>query len=216
MTKLLRMKYKKQFGNSMLEMLGVLAIIGILSIGGVSMYRRAMDTHRVNETVHDMSLLGAAILERNAAYTGTDCTFFTQSQLNVPSEFQTCTVTTRPNGSIIFTVTYKNNVSRRFIDGLVDRCSRELYISSDATQFAVGRHGLTCGQAAGSGQQGDQTGGQTGGQTGSQTGGEQQGGQTGGQTGGQQTEPQQDVPEYVCITVVYPGNGGDHGYDCDP
>lgn len=215
MIKLLQ-TYKKQMGSSMIEMLGVLAIIGILSIGGVSMYRRAMDMHRANETVHDMSLLGSAVLTRNAAYDGTECSFFAQGQLNVPSEFQTCTATTNPNGSVIFTVTYRENVSQRLIDNIVNRCSRELYISSDATQFAVGRHGLTCGQAAGSGQQGDQTGGQTGGQTGEQTGGEQQGGQTGGQTGGQQTEPPQDVPEYVCITVVYPGNGGDHGYDCDP
>lgn len=33
-------------GRSMTEMLGVLAIIGVLSIGGVAAYRKAMDTKK--------------------------------------------------------------------------------------------------------------------------------------------------------------------------
>lgn len=35
-------KIKSQLGRSMVEMLGVLAIIGVLSIGGVTGYRYAM------------------------------------------------------------------------------------------------------------------------------------------------------------------------------
>ena len=33
---------KKEFGRSMVEMLGVLAIIGVLSVGGIAGYRYAM------------------------------------------------------------------------------------------------------------------------------------------------------------------------------
>ena len=44
--------YRKasQSGRSMIEMLGVLAIIGVLSIGGIAAYSRAMRKHNVNET----------------------------------------------------------------------------------------------------------------------------------------------------------------------
>ena len=36
-------KTKNQSGRSMVEMLGVLAIIGVLSIGGIAGYRAAME-----------------------------------------------------------------------------------------------------------------------------------------------------------------------------
>lgn len=38
-------------GRSMIEMLGVLAIIGILSAGGIAGYSAAMENHKVNKTV---------------------------------------------------------------------------------------------------------------------------------------------------------------------
>ena len=38
-----------QEGRSMIEMLGVLAVIGVLSIGGISGYRMAMDRYQANK-----------------------------------------------------------------------------------------------------------------------------------------------------------------------
>ncbi|MBQ3695372.1 MAG: hypothetical protein II938_00150 [Alphaproteobacteria bacterium] len=38
-------------GRSMVEMLGVLAIIGVLSVGGIAGYTMAMNKHRANETI---------------------------------------------------------------------------------------------------------------------------------------------------------------------
>ena len=38
-------------GRSMVEMLGVLAIIGVLSVGGIAGYTSAMNKHRANDTV---------------------------------------------------------------------------------------------------------------------------------------------------------------------
>lgn len=38
-------------GRSMIEMLGVLAIIGILSVGGIAGYSKAMAKFRVNKTI---------------------------------------------------------------------------------------------------------------------------------------------------------------------
>ena len=48
------MSYKntnfEQHGRSMVEMLGVLAIIGVLSIGGIAGYSRAMEKHKLSKT----------------------------------------------------------------------------------------------------------------------------------------------------------------------
>ncbi len=44
-------------GRSMVEMLGVLAIIGVLSVGGIAGYTTAMRSHRANEIVNACSLL---------------------------------------------------------------------------------------------------------------------------------------------------------------
>ena len=48
----------KQFesGRSMVEMLGTLAIIGVLSIGGIAGYSYGMDKYRANTTMNDVNL----------------------------------------------------------------------------------------------------------------------------------------------------------------
>ena len=51
------MSKNQQAGRSMVEMLGVLAIIGVLSVGGVYGYSVAMRSYRINEIVHAISLL---------------------------------------------------------------------------------------------------------------------------------------------------------------
>ena len=43
-------------GRSMVEMLGTLAIIGVLSIGGAIGYSYGMDKHRANQTMNDINL----------------------------------------------------------------------------------------------------------------------------------------------------------------
>lgn len=49
------MKTKSQSGRSMVEMLGVLAIIGVLSVGGIAGYSLSMRRHRANQIVDTMS-----------------------------------------------------------------------------------------------------------------------------------------------------------------
>ena len=44
-------KLNQESGRSMVEMLGVLAIIGVLSIGGISGYTMAMNRYRANEVI---------------------------------------------------------------------------------------------------------------------------------------------------------------------
>ncbi|MBQ8558266.1 MAG: hypothetical protein IJ440_05700 [Alphaproteobacteria bacterium] len=45
------MKKTQDSGRSMVEMLGVLAIIGVLSVGGIAGYTMAMNRYRANEVV---------------------------------------------------------------------------------------------------------------------------------------------------------------------
>ena len=57
-------------GRSMVEMLGVLAIVGVLSIGGITGYSYGMDKYRANETINDV-MLRAADLITQIQQTGT-------------------------------------------------------------------------------------------------------------------------------------------------
>ncbi len=54
--------YKKlESGRSMIEMLGVLAIIGVLSVGGIAGYSKAMNKFKTNQVADQVSMLIANI-----------------------------------------------------------------------------------------------------------------------------------------------------------
>ena len=55
------MKYVNENGRSMVEMLGVLAIIGVLSVGGIAGYSKAMNKFKINKTTDQVSMLVANI-----------------------------------------------------------------------------------------------------------------------------------------------------------
>ena len=55
MTKILRTA--EESGRSMVEMLGVLAIVGVLSIGGITGYSKAMAKYKINKTLDQVSML---------------------------------------------------------------------------------------------------------------------------------------------------------------
>ena len=46
---------KQEQGRSMVEMLGVLAVVGVLSVGGIAGYTYAMDKHKSNELLNEAS-----------------------------------------------------------------------------------------------------------------------------------------------------------------
>lgn len=50
-----------QSGRSMIEMLGVLAIIGVLSVGGLAGYNMAMQKIRINKVVEEIQLTMATL-----------------------------------------------------------------------------------------------------------------------------------------------------------
>jgi Tfp pilus assembly protein PilE len=50
-----------QGGRSMIEMLGVLAIIGVLSVGGIAGYSKAMTKFKINKTINQVSQISANV-----------------------------------------------------------------------------------------------------------------------------------------------------------
>ena len=48
-------KNSTQYGRSMIEMLGVLAIVGVLSVGGIAGYSKAMEKFKINKTTDQIS-----------------------------------------------------------------------------------------------------------------------------------------------------------------
>lgn len=59
------MKNTNESGRSMVEMLGVLAIIGVLSIGGIAGYTLAMNRYRANEILNAAALVSIAATSAN-------------------------------------------------------------------------------------------------------------------------------------------------------
>ena len=56
-----KMTMRKQTGRSMIEMLGVLAIIGVLSVGGIAGYSKAMNKFKTNKIADNVSMWVANI-----------------------------------------------------------------------------------------------------------------------------------------------------------
>ncbi|MBR4927737.1 MAG: type II secretion system protein, partial [Alphaproteobacteria bacterium] len=64
-------KLNQESGRSMVEMLGVLAIIGVLSIGGIAGYTMAMNRYRANEVLNAASQLAVIAETMNQGNGGT-------------------------------------------------------------------------------------------------------------------------------------------------
>ena len=62
--------FKNESGRSMVEMLGTLAIIGVLSIGGIVGYSYGMDKYRANQTINDIMLMGVDMITQTSQKRG--------------------------------------------------------------------------------------------------------------------------------------------------
>ena len=56
-------------GRSMIEMLGVLAIIGVLSVGGIAGYSKAMEMWKIDKIVNEFSYLLSGLMEHSEQLT---------------------------------------------------------------------------------------------------------------------------------------------------
>ena len=135
------MKKTNESGRSMVEMLGVLAIIGVLSIGGIAGYSMAMNRYRANEAL-DMATKFAVVLysaKQTAAATGNA---FTESNYSLYSTGLTTDSTNTnktPGGATISAVSVDEDSVKMTIDfgaagvckagasilGVTDKCTDE-------------------------------------------------------------------------------------------
>jgi len=60
-TKVVPQDKDTQNGRSMIEMLGVLAIIGVLSVGGIAGYSKAITKYRINKTIEQITLIAGNV-----------------------------------------------------------------------------------------------------------------------------------------------------------
>lgn len=59
----MKLFYENQIGRSMIEMLGVLAIAGILSVGGIAGYTKAMYKYKLNQVLEQYNFTFSLIFE---------------------------------------------------------------------------------------------------------------------------------------------------------
>lgn len=135
-----------QAGRSMVEMLAVLAIIGVLSVGSIAAFRRALDAKKTNDLLNDVSIMAASIATRGALVYEETCTTFEEQGYIIPDAFNICTATSNEQGVISIRVTYRASVPERIQRNLADKCSKTMYISPDASIFMIGPHNQKCGE----------------------------------------------------------------------
>ena len=70
-------KLNQESGRSMVEMLGVLAIIGVLSIGGIAGYTMAMNRFQANEVLNAASMAAILGMSANGGTGVTEATNYT-------------------------------------------------------------------------------------------------------------------------------------------
>ena len=107
-------------GRSMVEMLGVLAIIGVLSVGGIAGYTMAMNKYKANEILNAISMLSTVAHATNAGEGLTSAGDFmnhTSAGLTVISEAGTITATrTAAGGSDYYAIT--TDATDKILDNL--------------------------------------------------------------------------------------------------
>ena len=85
----LAMTKNTQSGRSMIEMLGVLAIIGVLSVGGIAGYSKAMNKYRINKAIEQITLIAGnvrAFFAPQRNYVGIDNSTILRKAKLIPEE----------------------------------------------------------------------------------------------------------------------------------
>lgn len=88
-------KYKTETGRSMVEIIGVLAVVGVLSIGGIAAYSYAVDKHNANETTRALISRAIDIQTQIEQCKGDVCEVSIDAWQNEPTPF---TITLEDDG----------------------------------------------------------------------------------------------------------------------
>lgn len=128
-----------QSGRSMIEMLGVLAIIGVLSIGGLAGYTMAMNRHRANQVLDYVSR--AAVIALTKGDGSQDINNETCKSLldgeTEPLENLNCTVRKDNTTNDKVVVTVQNLANTSIANALENRSSTQVSIVEGTTSNSV-------------------------------------------------------------------------------
>ncbi len=128
-----------QSGRSMIEMLGVLAIIGVLSIGGLAGYTMAMNRHRANQVLDYVSR--AAVIALTKGDGSQDVNNETCKSLlddeTEPLENLNCTVNKNNKTNDKVVVTVQNLANTSIANALENRSSTLVNIVEGTTSNSV-------------------------------------------------------------------------------
>ena len=114
---------KNESGRSMVEMLGVLAIIGVLSVGGIAGYTMAMNKYKANEiaaTAAQCGMMAVAKATTSGAdvAAGTNCNTLMEIPSSVSGNIASMTVTAATDGTSTVTVNIATGGVKTALDGL--------------------------------------------------------------------------------------------------
>ncbi len=127
-------------GRSMVEMLGVLAIIGVLSIGGIMGYSYAVDKYHANQIMNDVNLRGIDLIaqaSRGGDFSLAEWPTKTSSDLDIGLEIDEATNTTE--GGI-----YVNGVEKDICEIIADDLLPEdIKLVIDGEEYLSGTCGAT-------------------------------------------------------------------------
>ena len=127
-------------GRSMVEMLGTLAIMGVLSIGGIMGYSYAIDKYHANQIVNDVNLRGIDLIaqaSRGGDFSLAEWPTKTSSDLDIGLEIDEATNTTE--GGI-----YVNGVEKCICEIIADDLlPEEVELVIDGESYVSGACGET-------------------------------------------------------------------------
>lgn len=122
---------KNENGRSMVEMLGVLAIIGVLSVGGIYGYTVAMRRHKANEIMQTANML--AIMASSMQGTE-ECLTLSDSGLPFPVGDSSIEMKVETVGETIVYIKADNdvcNIVTQMDSAVIDTCSSTVNVSCE-------------------------------------------------------------------------------------
>lgn len=126
--------YHTQSGRSMIEMLGVLAIIGVLSIGGLAGYTMAMNRHRANQVLDYVSRAAVIALTKGdgtQSVNNMDCKVLLDGE-EVPFANMGCSVLKDSSTGDDVKVTVTNLPNTSIANALENRSSTQVSVEATA------------------------------------------------------------------------------------
>ena len=132
--------FKSQSGRSMVEMLGTLAIIGVLSIGGIAGYSYAVDKYHANQIMNDVNLRAIDLIaqsNRGGDFTLDEWPTKTSADYDIGLEVDESTNTTE--GGI-----YVKDVAKRICEIIADDLlPADVELVIDGEEYTSGNCGET-------------------------------------------------------------------------